>query len=443
MGKYFGTDGFRGEAGSVLTVHHAFKIGVFLGSKNNRRNKILLAEDTRISSNMLTAALIAGINSSGSDVYLLGISSTPSISYLVIQKKYDFGIMVSASHNPFFDNGIKIFDSNGIKLCENSEKEIEQYIDETVKIIPDKVGKDIGKTYSVKELQDEYLNFLASRVEEDLSKFHLLVDCANGATSFLAPKLFKKLGLKADFINTEPNGININDRSGSTHLNILIKKVKDNGYHLGMAFDGDGDRFLAVDHGGNIIDGDLIIYLLALHYQKKGLLKGNTVVVTHMSNYGLPFILNKHGIEVMRTEVGDKYVQAELEKHQFTIGGEQSGHIIFHDDLLTGDGMLTAIKLLNVYAASKKSIAEINLEYTRFPQELKNVKVVRKKDVLDHPGLIQLLKLKETELKDHGRIYVRPSGTEPLIRVMVEDQDAQLCKEIVEEIAQFITDLGY
>ena len=439
MGKYFGTDGVRGLAGRDVHSTIAYRIGRYLGQyPNGKVNKILIARDTRVSGEMLLAALVAGLTSSGSHVYNLGVSTTPSISFLVNKHHFDFGIMISASHNPYFDNGIKIFNSIGEKLDEAVELEIEKYIDALFDDLPLSTGKEIGRIYDSKHLIEEYLDFIASKARREISKLHLLIDCANGSASLLIHPLLERLHLNADIINDKPTGTNINDLCGSTHIGNLKKSMLANGYDLGIAFDGDADRLLMIDHTGKTIDGDAMIYLAALDLKSRGQLTENKVVITIMSNIGVKKALSRAGIDLLEVAVGDKYVQTALKKHQLILGGEQSGHLIFFDDLNTGDGLLSMVKMLNIIAASNKTVSQLLKDLNSYPQFLKNINVSNKKEVMAHDGLKTLITRIENELWPSGRILIRPSGTEPLIRIMVEAETDELCHRYVDEVYAYI-----
>ncbi len=442
MGKYFGTDGFRGVANSSLTPFHAYRIGRFIGQYGpNKKNKILIARDTRLSGHMLSDALIAGIISSGGDVVNLSIFTTPSISYLVRKNKFDFGVMISASHNPYYDNGIKIFNTYGEKLNESIELEIEKYIDKFDDDLPRAINENLGKYLPSEGFKIDYLNFLKNKAKEDFSSLKILIDCANGSSSVAIPTLVKMLNLNATIINASPNGTNINDRCGSTHIANLKEQVIKGNYDLAFAFDGDADRCLAMNRNGEIIDGDAIMYLCAMNLKKHHLLKDDTIVLTVMSNLGLKIALKKNNIAIKEVGVGDKYVQAEMKEHGYVLGGEQSGHIIFLDDLNTGSGLLTMIKVLNIVAEEKQDIIELLKDLKIYPQALKNIVVVNKEAVLSHDGFNILIKELSDELSDDGRILVRASGTEPLIRVMCEAKEQSICNDICDRLINYISEM--
>ncbi len=442
MGKYFGTDGFRGIANKSLNAHHAYRIGRFIGSFNKKRNKILIARDTRLSGKMLASSLISGILTSGSDVVDLSIFTTPSISYLVKKFNFDFGVMISASHNPYYDNGIKIFNASGEKLAEDIEEKIEEYIDRNEDDLDKPINELIGQALSSDGYKEAYLDYLLSKVEGDFSSFKILFDCANGSSSALIPQLVKRLHLNATIINASPNGININDRCGSTHIANLKDKVLKGHYDIAFAFDGDADRCLAMDRNANIIDGDAIMYLCAMHLKKHNELVDNAIVLTVMSNIGLKKALKRNNIDIKEVGVGDKYVQAEMKKNGYVLGGEQSGHIIFLRDLNTGSGLLTMIKVLNVLSLEKKDITELLKDLKIYPQMLKNIVVTNKDAVLTHAGFLSLIKECEIELGDNGRILVRASGTEPLIRVMCEASKIEECERITSKLINYISEIN-
>ncbi len=442
MGKYFGTDGFRGVANQGLTANHAYKIGRFIGYfENGHKNKILIARDTRLSGQMLAESLAAGIVSSGSDAYNIGVSTTPSVSYLVRKYNFDFGVMISASHNPYYDNGIKVFNRNGEKLEENIELLIEDYLDSSTDSIPLATNDQLGRYPDCSKFINDYIDFLCEKASPLVSGLSILVDCANGASSVIAPKLLKKLGVDATIINNSPNGININDRCGSTHLNNLKEEVKKAQYDIAFAFDGDADRCLAMDSDGNTIDGDGILYSKALYLRKKNALSNNTIVVTVMSNLGLKLAFKKENINLVETKVGDKYVQAEMKKNNYSLGGEQSGHIIFLEDMNTGDGLLTMVKILNILAEEHKSSKDLLNGLTILPQCLKNITVVNKEAVLSHEGFKAKTAELEKSLNGQGRILVRPSGTEPLIRVMCEAPTQKQCEDICNALISYIEEM--
>lgn len=445
MGKYFGTDGARGVANEKLTSRLAYRIGRFIGQyPNGKKNKILLGRDTRLSGSMLDAALISGITSSGGDVYELGVTTTPSISYLVEHNDYDFGIMISASHNPFYDNGIKIFSPTGEKLSNEIELLIEEYIDRPQDDLPLIPNQGLGRLIIAKEDIDNYLDFVSSKAEGDYSNLKVAIDCAHGSASVTAKRLFiDRLHMNADIFNSDYDGTNINEMCGSTHLEFLSKKVVEGKYDLGIAFDGDADRCMFIDNCGNVVDGDATMFLNSRFMRKKETLKDDKIVITVMSNLGLKKILEKDGLGYEEVSVGDKYVQAKLKEKGLSLGGEQSGHVIFNDDLNTGDGQLTAIHTLNVLAAERKPLKELVEDFVIYPQVLKNVPVSNKDAVMAHAGLKAMCKELEDSLNGNGRILVRASGTEQLVRVMVEAKTLDICNEISTKLVDFIKKLNW
>lgn len=445
MGRYFGTDGVRGPVNDKLTANLAYRIGRFIGQyPHGHKNRILIGRDTRISGNMLDAALIAGITSSGGDVYELGVTTTPSISYLVENEHFDFGIMISASHNPFFDNGIKIFAPNGEKLSSEVENLIEDYISSPTDYLPLVANQKLGRLIISKPLIGKYLDYLASKATGDFSSLKVAIDCAHGSACVTARALFiDRLHLHADLFNEDFNGVNINDNCGSTHLNFLSKKVVEGGYDLGIAFDGDADRCLFVNGKGQIVDGDATMFINARYLRSKKRLKDDKIVLTVMSNFGLKKALQQDGLQYEEVAVGDKYVQACLRSSHLSLGGEQSGHVIFNEDLNTGDGQLTAIHTLNILAEEHQSIEELAKDFYIYPQVLKNVVVSNKEAIMENEGLLALIHDLELSLLGNGRILVRPSGTEQLIRVMVEATSLQICNDICNRVVDYVENLNY
>lgn len=443
--SYFGTDGVRGIANKILTSSLAYRIGRFIGQYPlGKYNKIIIGRDTRLSGDMLLAALISGITSSGGSVCDLGITTTPSISYLVENNDFDYGIMISASHNPYFDNGIKLFSKNGEKLDHEIELLIEEYIDSHRDYLPLADNNLIGRVYRNDYFQEEYLDYLKSRINLDISSFNVCFDLANGSSSVVAKKLFNdKLHLKGTYINYEYNGININDKCGSTHPEKLMKKIKNEHFDFGFAFDGDADRVMMVSGNGELIDGDALMYIIAKNLKKHNKLNDNKIVITVMSNLGLKKSLKEAGIDYMEVSVGDKNVQKALKDYHLSFGGEQSGHLIFNSDLNTGDGLLSAVHVMEVLKDENKTIDELLKDYKVYPQYLENVGVSNKEALMKNDGLLSFIKEKEDSLHGDGRILVRPSGTEQLIRVMVEAKDIDTCKDIVKDIANYIKDIAY
>lgn len=442
MLKHFGTDGVRGVANRTLTAEMAYRIGRCLGQyPSGKKNKVLLCRDTRISGDMLLMAVVSGLLASGSDVYDEGISTTPSISYLVKKDHFDFGVMISASHNPYPDNGIKIFNAEGEKLEDSIEEVIEAYMDRSSDDLPRPEDGKIGRYHDGESLKNEYISWLSKKAAGKYSGVKVLVDCANGSATYVAPLLYQKIGLDATFINASPDGLNINQNCGSTHLESLQKAFAKGGYDLAFAFDGDSDRFMALAPDGRLIDGDAMIYLNALALRKQGTLHDNRVVLTVMSNFGLRKVLDESKLAYDIVAVGDKNVQARLKEQKLSLGGEQSGHVIFLDDLNTGDGLLSSLKLLNLYTKEKSIFAQLK-NFVVYPQVLTNVKFDSQdklKAVAASEGLTSLVKTEETRLGNQGRILVRASGTEPLLRVMAEAMDKNVCQGVVDRIVDYIS----
>ncbi|MCR4562022.1 MAG: phosphoglucosamine mutase [Bacilli bacterium] len=439
MGKYFGTDGVRGEANRNLNAVMAYRIGRYIGQfPNGHKNKVLLCRDTRLSGDMFACSVTAGLLSSGSDVYDVGVSTTPSVSYLVANQKFDFGIMISASHNPYTDNGIKVFNRYGEKLDESIEKMVEEYMDSEDDNLPLAQADKVGRLIDGKYLLDIYIDWLASKAKGDYDGIKVLVDCANGSASPIAPRLFAKLGVEATFMSREPDGLNINRHCGATHLKYLKARMDEGDFDLGFAFDGDADRFMAFSRDGILIDGDLFIYLNAIRMRKRGTLFDNRVVITVMSNYGLRKALENEGIAYETVAVGDKNVQLRLKERNLSLGGEQSGHVIFLKDLNTGDGLLSSIKLLNLFKFDSEIFDKIH-EYKAYPQILKNVRFSSKEALASFSSskrLADLIAEKEKVLGD-GRVLVRSSGTEPLLRIMAECMDEDVCAKVVDELVEY------
>lgn len=442
MGRYFGTDGVRGVAGQKITGPLAYKIGRFIGYyKNGHKNKILVARDTRISGKLLADAIAVGVVSSGSEIYDIGVSTTPSVSYLVRKHHFDFGVMISASHNPYYDNGIKVFNAQGEKLEAEIEDLIEDYIDSDKDYIPMMTNDQIGRYGSTKSLIDEYIDFIACLANPQVAKLRVLIDCSNGSASNIAPRLLEKLGCTFTVVNSSPNGLNINDHCGSTHIEMLAEEVKKARYDVAFAFDGDADRCLAMTNEGKVVDGDAIIFLNAMSMKKHHELNDNTAVITVMSNLGLKKAFEANGVQIHETTVGDKYVQADMKKHNLSIGGEQSGHIIFLKDMNTGDGLLTMVKTMNTLIREKKSIQELIKPLVIYPQCLKNVTVTNKEAILSNEGFRKEIARIEVELNGQGRVLVRASGTEPLIRVMCEAKTLEECQRVCETLVEYINEI--
>ncbi|MDD6401034.1 MAG: phosphoglucosamine mutase [Lachnospiraceae bacterium] len=448
MGKYFGTDGFRGESNVDLTVEHAYKVGRFLGyyfnnKENGEKARIVIGKDTRRSSYMLEYSLVAGITASGADAYLMHVTPTPSVSYIVRADGFDCGIMISASHNPFYDNGIKIINASGSKMDASVELEIEKYIDGEIPELPYATRENIGKTTDYSMGRNRYIGYLMTLPTRSFKNLRIGLDCANGASSTVAKAVFDALGAKTFVINNEPDGTNINTNCGSTHIEALQEFVVKNNLDAGFAYDGDADRCLAVDENGNIIDGDMILYICGKYLHDNGKLNNNTVVTTVMSNLGLYKAFDAEGIKYKKTAVGDKYVYECMMDEGYILGGEQSGHIIFSKNARTGDGVLTSLKLMEVMIERKTKMSELTRGLNIYPQLLVNVKVSSKALVMSDEDVLEAAKKVEETLGDDGRILLRESGTEPLIRVMVEAKTDEICKEHVDAVVKVIKDKGY
>ncbi|WP_306484015.1 phosphoglucosamine mutase [Anaerococcus sp.] len=444
--KYFGTDGFRGEANKTLNVYHAFKIGRFIGdyfSKNKNGNgKILIGKDTRRSSYMYEAALSAGITSSGSNAHLMHVTPTPSVSYITKTEDFDCGIMITASHNPYYDNGIKIINREGEKMEDSFLEELEKYIDSDIEDIDLATDENIGRTVDFIGGRNRYIAYLIQTVTRSFEGIKVGLDCANGASFTIAKPVYDALGADTFVINADPNGYNINKDAGSTHIENLQKFVIENNLDIGFAFDGDADRCIAVDNKGEVIDGDSILYISAKHMKKEGSLNSNTVVTTVMSNIGLYKAFDELGIDYVKTDVGDKYVHACMDENGYELGGEQSGHIIYKKFANTGDGILTSLKLMEAMIEEKTDIASLRRDLKIYPQKLVNVKVNDKEETLGNKEVQAKIEEVEEKLQDSGRVLVRKSGTEPLIRVMVEAETEKSAEEAVNEIVEKIKDLG-
>ena len=436
MGKYFGTDGFRGEANVQLTVDHAFKVGRYVGWYYGRdhKAKIVIGKDTRRSSYMFEYALVAGLTASGADAYLLHVTTTPSVSYVVRTEDFDCGIMISASHNPFYDNGIKLLNGNGQKIEAEVEASIEAYLDGKLEELPLATGEDIGRTVDFASGRNRYIGYLISIPCRDFKNIRVGLDCSNGSSSAIAKSVFDALRAKTYVINNEPDGTNINTNCGSTHIEVLQRFVVEKGLDVGFAYDGDADRCIAVDHRGNIIDGDKIMYVCGKYLREQGRLNGNTVVTTVMSNMGLYKALEREGISYEQTAVGDKYVAENMLENNYSIGGEQSGHIIFSKYSATGDGILTSLMLMEACVEKKTTLCDLAKEMKVYPQLLRNVRVSDKKTALENEKVKASIEAAAEALGDDGRILVRESGTEPLIRVMVEAGTDDLCHKYVDSV---------
>ena len=443
MGKYFGTDGFRGEANCELTVDHAFKIGRFLGWYYGKDHKarVVIGKDTRRSSYMFENALCAGLTASGADACLLHVTSTPSVSFIARADDFDCGIMISASHNPFYDNGIKLLNGQGEKMEENVLDEIEDYLDSD-RVLPFARRDAIGCTVDYAMGRNRYIGYLISLATRSYKGFRVGLDCANGSTWMMAKSVFDALGADTFVISNHPDGLNINVDCGSTHIERLQQLVKEQHLDVGFAFDGDADRCLAVDENGNVVNGDHIMYICARYMLERGTLGGSRVVTTIMSNMGLYKALDELGIGYEKTKVGDKYVAENMRQNGHIIGGEQSGHIIFGRYANTGDGLLTAIKVMEVITESKMPLGELAAPMHMYPQKLKNVVVTDKDETLACAEVKAAVKAVEEELGSEGRVVLRKSGTEPLLRVMVEATTQELCEAKVDQIIDAMREAG-
>ena len=444
MGKYFGTDGFRGEANVVLTVEHAFKVGRYLGWYFGQEHKarIVIGKDTRRSSYMFEYALAAGLTASGADAYLLHVTTTPSVSYVVRTEDFDCGLMISASHNPYYDNGIKVINSEGHKMEAEVEAKIEAYIDGEIDEIPLATKENIGRTVDYAAGRNRYIGHLISLATRSFKDMRVGLDCANGSASSVAKSVFDALGAKTYVINNEPNGVNINTNCGSTHIEVLQEYVKEKHLDIGFAYDGDADRCIAVDENGNVVDGDRIIYVCGKYLMEQGKLKDNTVVTTIMSNLGLYKACDKIGMKYEQTAVGDKYVYENMLKNGYVLGGEQSGHIIFSKHARTGDGILTSLMVMEAIIEKKQTLGTLADEVKIFPQLLKNVRVKDKKTALDNAAVQAAVEKTAEELGTDGRILVRESGTEPVIRVMVEAASDEISEKYVDSVVKVIESEG-
>ncbi|ERG68706.1 MULTISPECIES: phosphoglucosamine mutase [Exiguobacterium] len=444
MGKYFGTDGVRGVANSELTAELAYRLGRAGGyvlSKHlpaGEQPKVLIGRDTRISGHMLEGALIAGLLSIGAEVMRLGVISTPGVAYLTKSLDATAGVMISASHNPVADNGIKFFGSDGFKLDDATEAEIEAILDAAEDTLPRPVGKDLGFVSDYYEGAQKYLQMLKQTVDEDFDGLHIALDCAHGATSGLAARLFADLEANVSTIGNSPNGLNINEGVGSTHPEHLAQFVREKGADMGLAFDGDGDRLIAIDENGDIVDGDKIMYICGKYLSEKGRLKDNTIVATVMSNLGFHKAVEDAGMTALQTAVGDRYVVEEMKKHNYTLGGEQSGHLIFLDHSTTGDGMLSGVQLAQIVKTTGRKLSELAAEMPVYPQKLVNIRVTDKNEAMNGDRVLATIQEAEAEMNGNGRILVRASGTEPLVRVMAEAPTSEECDRYVERIAQVV-----
>ena len=448
MGKYFGTDGYRGEANVVLTADTAFRVGKFLGwyyqnkKKAGERCRIVIGKDTRRSSYMFEYSIAAGITASGADAYLLHVTTTPSVSYVVRSEDFDCGVMISASHNPFYDNGLKVINGNGEKLGDDVIQEIENYLDGLTPEIPLATRENIGRTVDFAAGRNRYIGYLISLATRSFKGKKIALDCANGSASSVAKAVFDALGADTHVIHNEPNGININDHCGSTHIESLQKYVVDEGCDIGFAFDGDADRCLAVDEDGNLVNGDQIMYVCGKYMKERGLLADDTIVTTVMSNFGLYKALDQEGIRYEKTKVGDRFVYENMSENGFSLGGEQSGHIIFLRHATTGDGILTSIKVMEAMLEKKQSLKTLCQGFTVYPQVLKNVEVKDKESAQKDPAVVQAVEDVTNALGADGRILLRASGTEPLVRVMVEADTQEKCEKYVDQVIAVMKDQG-
>lgn len=446
MGKYFGTDGFRGEANVVLTVEHAFKVGRYLGwyfNQEDHKARVVIGKDTRRSSYMFEYALAAGLTASGADAYLLHVTTTPSVSYVVRTEDFDCGIMISASHNPYYDNGIKVINRKGHKMEAEVEAKIEAYIDGEIEELPLATRENMGCTIDYAAGRNRYIGYLISIATRSFKNKKVGLDCANGSASAIAKNVFDALGAETHVIHNNPDGVNINTNCGSTHIEGLQKYVVENGLDVGFAYDGDADRCLAVDGEGNLVDGDKIMYICGKYMKEQGSLVNNTVVTTIMSNFGLYKALEREGIAFEKTAVGDKYVYENMSQNGHCLGGEQSGHIIFSKHATTGDGILTSLKIMEVMLEKKESLKKLADEVEIYPQVLKNVRVHDKKTAQDDPEVQAEVQKVADALGDTGRILLRQSGTEPVVRVMVEAETNAICEKYVDQVIDVMKARGH
>ncbi len=459
MGRYFGTDGFRGEANVTLTADHAYKVGRFLGwyygelkrrAGDSSAPRIVVGKDTRRSSYMFEYTLISGMTASGADAYIMHVTTTPSVAHLTRVDGFDCGIMISASHNPYYDNGIKLINTNGEKMDEETISLIEDYIDGKLNVfgkdyseLPYALRDKIGKTVDFASGRNRYIGYLISLGVYSFRGMKVGLDCANGASWNIAKAVFEALGATTYFINAEPNGLNVNDNAGSTHIEGLQKLVKEKKLDVGFAYDGDADRCLCVDENGQVVSGDQILYVYGLYMKERGKLINNTVVTTVMSNFGLYKAFEAAGIDYAKTPVGDKYVHEYMTAHGCRLGGEQSGHIIFSKYATTGDGILTSLKMMEVIMAKKTTLSNLVRPMKVYPQVLTNLAVTDKEKAQNDVDVLSAVKCVEDKLGDGGRILYRASGTEPLVRIMVEAESEKLCKAYVKEVSAVIKKKGY
>ena len=459
MGKYFGTDGFRGEANCTLTADHAFRVGRFLGwyycqlkrrSGSDEPARIVIGKDTRRSSYMFEYSLVGGLVASGADAYLLHVTTTPSVAYVARTDGFDCGIMISASHNPYYDNGIKLINSSGEKMDESVISLVEAYIDGQLECfgrrweeLPAAKREQIGRTVDYVSGRNRYIGYLISLGIYSFKGMRVGLDCANGSSWNIAKSVFDALGAKTYVINAQPDGFNINNNAGSTHIEGLQRFVIENGLDVGFAYDGDADRCLCVDEKGEIITGDHILYICGKVMKEQGLLMGNTVVTTVMSNFGLYKAFDECGINYEKTKVGDKYVYENMMMNNYRLGGEQSGHIIFSRYASTGDGILTSLKVMEAMLAKKKTLSQLCEGFTFYPQVLKNVRVDDKAAAQNDPAVQKAIADVAAQLGSTGRILVRESGTEPVVRVMVEAESKVVCQDLVDSVIEVIKKTGH
>ena len=448
MGRYFGTDGFRGVAGVTLTADSAFRVGRYLGyylkkGSASQRVKVAIGKDTRISSYMLEYAMAAGLSASGADVYLLHVTTTPCVSYATLTDGFDAGVMITASHNPYYDNGIKIIDENGEKLGDEISALIEDYLDGKTEELPMASGIDIGKIHDYYSGRNRYTGYLISLASNSYKGMKIGIDAANGSAFTIARSVFSALGAEVHSIGDEPNGVNVNDGCGSTHPEQLCALVREKGLDVGFAFDGDGDRCIAVDSRGNVVDGDKIIYVLAARLKRLGMLSGNTVVATVISNGGFIQSLKNMGIEVVTTQVGDRFVYEKMCELGAPLGGEQSGHIIIRKYATTGDGILTAIMLAEEICDTKTPLYDLVKEVITYPQKNVSVRVKDKAAAMRDQELLHLIDALRSEIGDGGRLLVRESGTEPKIRLTVESESDEICDKHISALIDLLEKRGY
>ena len=448
MGKYFGTDGFRGEANVNLTVEHAYKVGRFLGwyyglDAPDERCRVVIGKDTRRSSYMFEYSLVAGLTASGADVYLLHVTTTPSVSYVVRTEGFQCGIMISASHNPYYDNGIKVINGKGEKLEESVIEKIEAYLDGAMGEIPLAKKDAIGRTVDFAAGRNRYIGYLISIATRSFKNMKVALDCANGSASAIAKNVFDALGAETHVIHNEPNGLNINENCGSTHIGELQKFVLEQKCDVGFAYDGDADRCIAVDENGRVVDGDAIMFICGKYMKEQGTLFNNTVVTTIMSNFGLYKAFDREGISYDKTAVGDKYVYENMVSTGHCLGGEQSGHIIFSKHATTGDGILTSLKVMEVILEKKQPLAKLASEVEIYPQVLKNVRVEDKKAAQEDEAVQAETRKVAEALGSDGRILLRQSGTEPVVRVMVEAPDMETCERYVDQVIRVMKERGH